>query len=237
AQRILDEFNRGKAMLTELGGSIGGRLRIGTSHHIGLHRLPPVLSEFTETYPGVELDIHFMDSEEACVAVDRGELEVAIATLPESPFPQLETRLIWVDQLLFVVGTGHPLADQTGLGVDELAIHRAIMPARGTVTRDILDKALIPYNTRLQIKMESNYLETIKMMVSVGLGWSLLPESMCEGLHSVSVADLQLQRKLGIAWKKDRTLSNAARMFMAGCERSSASLRARNSKDANAECE
>ena len=112
AQRIIDEFAHSVELISKLEGAVGGRLRIGTSHHIGLHRLPPVLSEYTSRYPAVELDIHFMDSEEACAAVDRGELELAVATLPESPFPRLQTQLVWPDPLDFVVGNDHPLAVQ-----------------------------------------------------------------------------------------------------------------------------
>ena len=108
-----------------------------------------------------------MDAEEACIAVDRGELELAVATLPESPFPRLQTQLVWPDPLDFVVGNNHPLAMQTRIGIATLAQHRAIMPARGTVTREILDKALLPHNLRLQVKMETNYLETIKMLISM----------------------------------------------------------------------
>ena len=91
------------------------------------------------------------------------------------------------------------------------------MPARGTVTREILDKALLPYNLRLQFKMETNYLETIKMMVSVGLGWSLLPRSMGEGLIALAIDGLDLRRRLGIAWEKKRSLSNAAQSFIDCC--------------------
>lgn len=221
AQRIIDEFTHSKTVISRLKGAVGGHLRIGTSHHIGLHRLPPILRDYTTRYPAVELDIHFMDSEEACAAVDKGELELAVATLPETPFPHLQTEMIWLDSLEFVVGPNHPLTKEepfdTVNGIANLAQHRAIMPARGTVTREILDKALLPYKLRLQVKLETNYLETIKMMVSVGLGWSLLPRSMTEGLICLPIEALHLQRRLGIAWEKKRTLSNAAQCFIDYC--------------------
>ena len=217
AKRIIDELHHSRELLSNLDGTVGGRLRIGTSHHIGLHRLPPVLRSFSERYPAVELDIHFMDSEEACAGVAEGELELAVATLPESPFRQLVTHHIWHDPLDFVVGPTHPLAASTHNDLADLAAHRAIMPSRGTVTREVLDKALLPHNLRIDVNMETNYLETIKMMVSVGLGWSLLPRSMCEGLHALPIEGLSLERKLGIAWRENRTLSNAAQRFCDCC--------------------
>ena len=82
ARNILLDVEDSRRAISNLSGKITGKLSIGTSHHIGLHRLPPVLRSFTKKYPEVELDLHFMDSEEACQAVAHGDLELGIVTLP-----------------------------------------------------------------------------------------------------------------------------------------------------------
>ena len=84
ARRILAEVDDSRRALRNLSGSVVGPLILATSHHIGLHRLPPVLRAFTTQYPRVRLDMRFMDSEIACAAVLRGEVELAIVTLPRS---------------------------------------------------------------------------------------------------------------------------------------------------------
>ena len=89
ARRVLQEIEDGRRALSHLSDTVSGRLTLGTSHHIGLHRLPPVLSAYTRRYPDVDLDIHFMDSEDACEAVLAGKLEMGIVTLPTAPLPQL----------------------------------------------------------------------------------------------------------------------------------------------------
>jgi DNA-binding transcriptional LysR family regulator len=49
------------------------------------------------------------------------------------------------------------------------------------------------------------------MMVSVGLGWSLLPQTMIEGeLQQITVKGLQIERRLGVVIHRQRSLSNAA---------------------------
>jgi DNA-binding transcriptional LysR family regulator len=68
--------------------------------------------------------------------------------------------------------------------------------------------------------MPTNYLETIKMLVSVGLGWSLLPKSMLDNAEEMGLIELQinqisLTRPLGFLYLQDRTLSNAAKAFIA----------------------
>lgn len=63
--------------------------------------------------------------------------------------------------------------------------------------------------------MSTNYLETIKMMVSIGLAWSVLPRTMLdEQVVRLPLQDIQLSRQLGYIFHTDRTLSNAARAFM-----------------------
>ena len=63
--------------------------------------------------------------------------------------------------------------------------------------------------------LSTNYLETIKMMVSVGLGWSVLPESMVSSeLKTIEVEGFKLQRTLGAVYHHKRTISNAANAML-----------------------
>ena len=61
----------------------------------------------------------------------------------------------------------------------------------------------------------SNYLETIKMMVSIGLAWSVLPRTMLDAqVVRLPLPGIQLTRQLGYIHHQERTLSNAAQAFM-----------------------
>jgi DNA-binding transcriptional LysR family regulator len=64
--------------------------------------------------------------------------------------------------------------------------------------------------------MSTNYLETIKMLVQIGLGWSVLPLSMVHGkeLRVLKLPGVKLERTLGIVRHRARTLSNAARAMV-----------------------
>jgi len=216
ARHILLEIEDSRRVISNLSGKIAGRLGIATSHHIGLHRLPPILRRYTVSFPEVELDLHFMDSEEACRTILHGNLELGVVTLPlESP-AELQTRLIWPDPLDFIVHPAHPLLTATmPISPARLCEHPAILPAAGTYTREIIEQAFRPLGLRIPIRMGTNYLETIKMMVSVGLGWSVLPRSMLsDDLRVITVSDIQLSRRLGAVWHGGRTLSNAARAML-----------------------
>ena len=215
AKRILNELEESRRVISNLSGKVSGALRIGTSHHIGLHRLPPVLRSFTAEHPEVDLDIRFMDSEEACFGVLKGELELAIATLPSSPTANLTTKLIWNDPLDIVISNNHPLGNKLRVDLSKLLQYPAILPSQSTFTRSLLDQSLDLQKHSLKIAMETNYLETIKMMVSVGLGWSVLPVSMLsEDIKVLHIDGIDIDRTLGVAFHQQRTLSNAAKAFL-----------------------
>jgi DNA-binding transcriptional LysR family regulator len=212
AQHIIDQLTDIRRELANLTGRVAGRLAIATSHHIGLHRLPAVLRSYSDTNPQVELDIRFMESEKACQAVERGELELAVVTLPLKPAESLLSKTVWRDPLLVVVGTDHPLAMQRQVTLDRLLDYPAVLPTLGTYTRSLIEQRVSHYHLQINCSLSTDYLETLKMMATIGLGWSLLPEILLDdNLVALKVPELKLTRSLGIVTHRKRTLSNAAR--------------------------
>jgi DNA-binding transcriptional LysR family regulator len=212
---VLSELEDIKRDITNLSGTIAGELSVATSHHIGLHRLPGPLKRFHETYTQVRLNLHFMDSEKACNAVARGELELAVVTLPPSADPPLRVEKIWDDPLDIVVSRSHPLAQVKRVQVAMLLDYPAILPGLGTYTREIILNSFGPLRDRIQVGMATNYLEVLKMLAAIGLGWSALPRTMIdEGLKVVQIEKREIRRELGIVTHERRTLSNAGQAMI-----------------------
>lgn len=210
ARHIIEEIKRSHQSIQGLSGQLGGELKIATSHHIGLHRLPPVLRAFTSAYENVELDLRFMDSEQACEMVESGELELAIVTLPRKPSKNLMAELIWHDPLVVVVGKTHALAGKKSISTKDLIDRAAILPSHETFTRSMIETQL-SLKQMPPIALETNYLETIKMMVSIGLGWGVLPKSMIHGeLLEFQIEGVEMSRELGAVYHRNRTLSSAS---------------------------
>ena len=215
AQNILHELIDCQRALANLTGHISGTLTIATSHHIGLHHLPPLLREFATRYPDVQLDMRFTDSELGCEAVIRGEAELAIITLPLQPNESLYCLPVWHDPLAIVVNQNHALAATSHITAQQLADYPAILPGEITFTRRLVDQFFQQHNIALRIAFATNYLETIKMMVAVGLGWSVLPQSMVDSdIIRLSVRSFKVSRTLGAVHHTGHTLSNAAQKFI-----------------------
>ena len=215
ARQVLMDVEDMARAIHDLSGEVSGKLRIGTSHHIGLHRLPPVLRQFSRDYPKVTLDIHFIDSEEAWEGVLHGELEMGVVTLPPQPDNRLQSDVIWTDPLVFMCAPEHPLARQEHLTLEALTGHSAILPSPVTFTRGIVEKLFNEHNLKLDIAMSTNYLETIHMMVSIGLGWSVLPATMVDqSVVQLPVEAPLPERELGVVTHPARSQSNAATAFL-----------------------
>ncbi len=190
--------------------SVQGKLTLGTSHHIGLHHLPEPLRQFVQQYPQVALDVHFVDSEQAHEQVLAGDLELAFLTLP----PQLDHRLhyvtLWNDPLVFVAAPFHPLAQKQHVALADLLDYPSLLPAAQTYTSQITLASFAEQGLKPKITMSNNPLESIRMLVSIGLGWSVLPQTLINTDLATIKVDCTLQRQLGMVWHPARYHSKAA---------------------------
>jgi len=217
ADRILREMADAERCLRDIEGAVGGKLCIGTSHHVGLHRLPPVLRKFARNHPQVELEIRFMDSEKAHEAVATGRLELAVVTLdPEGDDIRLQATAVWDDPLSVMVSRDHPLAGHREVDVEALGAWPAVLPGSGTYTGQILQSLFAARGVRLKVGMSTNYLETLRMLTAIGLGWSVLPDTMLTAeLVKLELSGATMRRELGHVVHRSRSLSNAGRVMLA----------------------
>ena len=213
ARRVLREIEDGRRALSSLSGDVQGTLSLGISHHIGLHRLPRVLREYVRRYPGVELDMHFVESEQACAGVARGTLELALVTLPDAG-SELKALEVWPDPMRVVVAADHPLAVEEQVDGTDLSAFPVILPDRQTFTWRLIDAELQARGIDARVLLTTHYLETIKSLVGIGMGWSVLPETLVDGTLHAPAVDWQVQRRLGAVWHPRRSRSSAAQALL-----------------------
>lgn len=194
---------------------VQGRLKIGTSHHIGLHHLPKPLRDYVQQFPDVTLDVHFVDSEQAHEQVLAGDLELAFLTLPPQGDERLKYLTIWNDPLVFVVAPFHPLAQKQDIELQDLLEYPSLLPSSQTYTSQITLQAFEKHGLKPKITMSNNPLESIRMLVSIGLGWSVLPKTLLNQDLTQLQLEVDLNRQLGIVWHPARIQSKAAKALIA----------------------
>ncbi len=213
--KILQDIEDCKRHIRNLDKNVSGKLSLASSHHIGLHRLPTALKTFAKTYQDVELDFQFLESEQACEAVRLGKIELAVITLPLKGYDKLITYKLWNDPLICVINEDHELNHKPNITLAELSKYPVLLPEQQTFTRQLIEQPFFRKNIKLNTLMTANDLESLRMMVEIGLGWSILPESMLRApLVQISEINLNLNRNLGYVINKERTLSRSAKAMI-----------------------
>ena len=215
AQYILATLDDTSRELSNLSGRVEGQLRIATSHHIGLHRLPPYLREYQQAYPKVKLDIQFAESEIIYQGLLEGLWEIGIITLSPQPHQQLQQQRIWQDDMHFVCAPNHPLAAAKSVSLENLGQYPALLSKPGTFTRELLTQRFDQAHIDLQVATSTNNLDTLRMLVSTGMGWSLLPHTLRnQDIVTIAADTPTIVRHLGCVSHQQRSLSNAAQQLM-----------------------
>ena len=221
ALSVLHEIDNAKHAIQNIDNKVAGNLRIVASHHIGLHRLPLILKKFSKHFPDVELKLNFLDSESAYPLLKDNLADIAFITIPEegsllTPVKKdFKCHLIWNDPMSFICGQGHPLSRLKKVLPEDLSKHNAILPSQSTLTYRVVESIFKENKLKLKANIPTNYLETMKMMATVGMGWSVLPNTMIDDeLSILPLAYKPVSRTLGAVSYQKKSLSNAAKAFI-----------------------
>ena len=220
ARGILNELENMRQEASALTTELSGTLSLAISHHLGLHRLPELLKQFSDQNQSVELDVHFSDSEKAYEGIAQGQFDLAINTLAPQSQPGITTIPLWDDHLFFVCAASHPLSKVSSLTLKELSSYSCLVPDLTTFTGRLLRDLFAKKSLTLKPVMSTNFLQTLGKMTEIGLGWSLLPKTLITSQLVPLPVNVNLKRQLGIIHHSQRTLSASAREFIAICLKS-----------------
>jgi DNA-binding transcriptional LysR family regulator len=218
ARQILQLIDQTRQALDDLSGQVQGNLKLVTSHHIGLHRLPRVLREYKQLYPEVKLNISFLNSQETHQNILEGKGELGITTHEDRASESLLTEDIWLDSLHFVVARDHPLLRQKSVSLQDLTQYFAILPDvrfyTGRTVSELFEQQHLVLKLDQDLSVDN--LETLKAMVSIGDSWSVLPATMLDdrSVVALDIKGVALTRRLVCIRHKERTLSKAAQAFL-----------------------
>lgn len=228
AERLLNLHDEAKLAVTEVNTIPKGKILIGANESTCLYVLPQIFALFKEKYPEVQISIYRNFSRKVLDKVRNNQLDFGIVTLPV-PEQELNILPIAEDALWLITSPDHPLALQTSPSVEDIVSYPFIFHTAGT-TRERLKKHFGILWDRLHISMELASIETIKKFVSIGMGISIVPKSYAEKerregtLCLLPLKELNLIRKLGLIYRKNRYLSRACFVFLEIVEESMPAL-------------
>lgn len=210
AQTLFSSLESAIGRLREIDGQSGQSLRLGASYYVAVNGLAVPVKRFVESRPEVRIDFSCGSSEEVIGKVRSGELDLAVATLPEKADGLVRVRL-WTDTFVAAIPAAHPLANASGVTLAEIAGETLILPPASSTTRILIDRAFRKRRVRPSRTVEMETLGTIAAAVEMGLGLAILPARMFPGSRSGAlpvlsrpIRDFSGSRELGILSRRGR---------------------------------
>jgi len=219
SKEIVRRFMEVENRLREIGSVVAGSIRVGTVYSVGLHELPPYLTEFLRNYPQVNVHLEYLRSNKIYEDLIEGKIDLGVVAYPAKR-SQIVTIPFRHDELVLVVPPDDALAKLNKVSVSALAGLKFVGYERDIATRKASDRILREHGVKPQYTMEFDNIETIKRAVEIGQGVAIVPLSTVEhettrgSLKMLEFAEGTFTRPLAIIYKRGRELSPAVRKFV-----------------------
>jgi len=183
ASRVLEEAESLKFIAEQSGDALAHPLRIGAIYTIGPYLLPQILPLMRERAPAMQLIIQESFTHQLREQLKRGKLDVIIISLPFSE-PGVVTQPLYDEPFQLALPSSHVWAKKTSIAPKSLGNETVLLLGEGHCFRDQVLKICPQLGTHqtasgIQQTLEGSSLETIRYMVTSGVGMTILPVTAC----------------------------------------------------------
>jgi DNA-binding transcriptional LysR family regulator len=198
---------------------VTGLVRVASVHSVGLYEMPPYIKQFLKKYPLVSLRIDYRNADAIYRALHDGDIDLGIVAYP-AEMPRLEQIPFLTDYLVLVCREDHPLANRKQLRLRDLEGQPFVQFSEDTPTRRATDAIMAEHGISVNVRMECDNIEVLKQMVEIGFGVALLPDhaiteaDRLKGIRGIELADMKIERPLGILLLKNAPRFKAMRAFL-----------------------
>jgi DNA-binding transcriptional LysR family regulator len=218
ALRLLALRREATSALDELKSLERGQLQLAANEYTCMYLLPAI-DLYRRGFPHINVAVHRMLASRIPQELNLRTFEMGMLSYRPDPV-EFRTIAVYSDSLAFVVSPRHPLAGAkrvsiNDLGKEEFIAHNVASPLRRKVI-----EAFQRYRTPLNMGIELPTIEAIKRFVAMGDGVALVPHlTVARELETgilvrVPVDELEMKRVLRLVYRRQATLSYAARAFL-----------------------
>lgn len=220
ASRMLNLRQETFEAFRELRGLHRGKVTIGANESTSLYLLPELLLEYRKRFPEIKIQVYRSLSERIPGEVTERNLDFGFLSY-DPVHPELRSIEVYRDHMVLVVPPGHALAGRRDVDIRELGRELFVAHNAATPTRARIMELFAEHETPLNIHMELGTLQTIVDFVAQGAGLAILPHlAVKEALDKrllvqVPVKQLRVEKTLRMVFRKESSLSHAAKSFLA----------------------
>lgn len=195
-----------------------GEIVVSANEGTCLHILPEVFAQFKREYPGVAVSVKRSERGRTIEDVLDNSCDFGVVSMPVKD-KRLTVVPIHRDELVVITAPGHHLAGHKLATLADVCEYPLLLPKSGR-TREALEAYFQEHGLRPNVSMELDSSELLKRFVAanVGVGFMahshVVEEVQAKGLAELRLADVSIQRDLGLVYRKEKALSRAAHAFI-----------------------
>lgn len=172
AQQVLTILEDTKAEITDDGQS--GRVRLGAIPTIAPYFLPEVLRQFSREFPNATLIVQENTTENLLKNLTQGEIDLAILALPV-PVRYLDVDELFVEELLLVLPTDHPLVDKETIRLSDVEPYPFVLLDEAHCLSDNIVSFCRQRSFQPVAVERTSQLAMVQELVSLSHGISMIP--------------------------------------------------------------
>ncbi len=218
AEGVLEARKNVITTLAEMERVPRGEIVVGANEATCLHILPEVFAEFKKQYPNVGVQITRLERAKILGSVNDNTVDFGVVSIPVDD-KRLTVVNIHCDELVMITPPGHALSRMKEITVKDLARFPLLLPKVGR-TRTAIENLFHDRQLKPKVAMELDSSELLKRFVAaeVGIGFiarsNVIEDVKAGALAAIPLADAMIRRDLALVYRKDKSLSRAARAFI-----------------------
>lgn len=213
AKRVIAEADRIKELADASKNPYAGRFRLGAFPTLAPYYLPRILPFVHEIFPKLTLILVEEKTNELLKQLKAGQLDAALLALPIAD-DSLETTKIYEDPFFLAVADDHPMAGADSVTTAELLSQSLMLLEEGHCLREQALEICTTAGGQEVKGLRATSLETLREMVKVGTGTTLIPQTAIRkgerGIVYLPFSDSEPKRTIALVWRK--TTARAALM-------------------------
>ncbi len=132
-----------------------GELNIGSTYSF-MPLLQETVLQFLKQYPGVKMNICCHSMETLMNMLNEQRIDVALSYKPSYTLPDIDSHIMFDNQLGVIVSADHPLANKDKVRLADLEKYPFAMPAKGLQARNTFDRITEGLDYRFNVRLEIN---------------------------------------------------------------------------------
>lgn len=217
-EEAVQVINHAKQVVEEYTDPKRGTVRVGFPSSLASYILPTAISAFRKDYPNVNFNLNQGSYHDLIHSVSRGDINLAVL----GPIPQdrkkLTTKILFTERLMALLPVHHALAGRKSLTLGHLQSDAFVLFPEGYVLREIAVNACEQQGFRPTVSFEGEDIDSIKGLVSAGLGVSLVPEitlfdNIPRATVKIPIVEPEVTRTVGVIKPKGRDLLPTEEVF------------------------